>query len=32
MTDENGDVEDYKTNKSFVTILVLIRYGFTQLT
>jgi len=32
MTDDDGDVADYKTNKNYVSILVLIRYGFIQLT
>jgi hypothetical protein len=32
--DENddGDIEDYKTNKNYVTVRMLIRYGFIQLT
>jgi hypothetical protein len=30
--DDDDDHEDYKTNKNYVTILVLIRYGFFQLT
>lgn len=32
MTDDDGDVADYKNNKNYVRILVLIRYGFIQLT
>lgn len=32
ITDDDGDDEDYKINKNYVTILVLIRYGFIQLT
>lgn len=31
MTDDDGDVKDFKTNKYYVTIIVLIRYGFIQL-
>ena len=32
MTDDDVEDEDYKTSKNYVTILVLIRYGFIQLT
>ena len=32
MTGDDDDDEEYKTNKNYVTILVLIRYGFIQLT
>lgn len=30
--DDDDDDEDYKTSKNYVAILVLIRYGFIQLT
>ena len=32
MTDGDDEVADLKTNKDYINILVLIRYGFIQLT